>query len=41
VQEISHLVGYQQLPHFSRSFYRHIGETPLKYRQKRGDVQRT
>lgn len=35
VQEISRLVGYRQLPHFSRSFHHYMGEPPLKYRQQR------
>jgi AraC-like DNA-binding protein len=35
VQEISQLVGYRQLPHFSRTFHRHSGQTPLRYRQQK------
>jgi len=35
VQEVSQLVGYRQLPHFSRTFRRHTGQTPLRYRQQK------
>lgn len=38
VQEISCLVGYRQLPHFSRTFHRHTGKTPLRFRQQREPV---
>lgn len=37
VQEISRLVGYQQLAHFSRSFRSHTGFSPLKFRQGQGN----
>lgn len=35
VQEISCVVGYRQLPHFSRTFHSHTGKTPLRFRQQR------
>jgi len=35
VQEISELVGFRQLPYFSRTFHRHVGCTPLQFRQRR------
>jgi AraC-like DNA-binding protein len=35
VQEISQLVGFRQLPYFSRRFHRHTGNTPLKFRQQK------
>ena len=34
VQEISNLVGYRHLPHFSRAFLQHCGHSPLKFRQR-------
>jgi AraC-like DNA-binding protein len=33
MQEISRLVGYKYLSHFSRSFYDYVGMPPLKFRQ--------
>jgi AraC-like DNA-binding protein len=37
VQEISQLVGYRQLPHFSRTFQQHTGISPLRFRQQSDD----
>jgi transcriptional regulator GlxA family with amidase domain len=33
VSEISRLVGFKQLPHFSRTFHAHTGKSPLNFRQ--------
>ena len=33
VQKICHLVGYTHPSHFSRSFQKYAGASPLKYRQ--------
>lgn len=37
VSEISSLVGFKQLPHFSRTFHSHTGRSPLNYRQIAGN----
>jgi AraC-like DNA-binding protein len=37
VQEICRLVGYRQLPHFSRTFRRHTGSSPLQFRRRQDD----
>lgn len=34
VQEISRLVGYRHISHFSRTFVQHTGYSPLKYRRQ-------
>ena len=39
VQEISELVGFRQLPYFSRTFHRHVGCTPLQFRQRQRALQ--
>lgn len=37
VREVSSLVGYRQLPHFSRTFLQYTGYSPLKFRQQESE----
>jgi AraC-like DNA-binding protein len=39
MQEISRLVGYKYLSHFSRSFFEYVGMPPLKFRQNQAPLE--
>ena len=36
VAEISEEVGFEQFPHFNRTFKKIVGMNPLRYRKKKG-----